>query len=402
MLKQSILIVAAGPLQMPLIEAARLRGLRIVAVDANPAAPGMRMANAAFAIPLDEYDAILDVAERQRVAAVASLCTDFAVRATAHVAERLHLPGLSVAAACNATDKRRMRRRFAIAGAPSAPFREVHDADSAVAAARELGYPVALKAPRSAGSRGVFRIGCDRQMRERFPDARSYEFTGALLVESWMEGPEVSVEGCCFEGEVHVAQITDKLVYRGDSPVEAGHTQGSRLSATAQRDIRICTAEGIRALEMDNCGFHAEIKVCSEGARIVEIAARLGGDRIATHLTPLSTGIDLVSAILDIALGKPPAMEPKWHRGSAIRYFDAGRCGVLASVSGLEDIPAMPGFELLVAGSDRGRPLQPGYPIPAIQSSLDRYGYAIFSGADATEAAARADRAAHLTFEFAS
>ena len=398
----SILIVAAGPLQMPLIQAAKRQDLRIVAVDADPAAPGLQVADAAHVIALDDLDAILEVAERARVAAVSSLCTDFAVRAVAHVAGRLHLPGITCEAAGNATDKRRMRRRFAQAGAPSIPFREVDEVDSAIAAARDLGYPVALKTPRSAGSRGIFRVDCDEQMRERFPAARRYETAGALLVESWMEGPEVSVEGCCFEGQVHIVQITDKLVYGGAFPVESGHTQGSRFPAAVQRSVRDCAVSGIRALQLDNCGFHAEIKVCADVPRIVEIAARLGGDRIATHLTPLSTGVDLVGAILDISLGRSPDVQPKWTRGSAIRYFNAGRCGVITAIRGLEDIPKMPGFELMVVGADGGKPLQPGFRVPAVQSSLDRYGYSIFSGSGAAEAADRADRAVQLTFEFAS
>src|SRR5207247_7818842 len=137
-----------------------------------------------------------------------------------------------------------------------------------------------------------------------------------------------------------------------------GHTQGWRLPVDGQRDIHACAMAGIRALAMDNCGFHAEIKVCAGGPRLIEIAARLGGDRIATHLTPLSTGVDLVGAILDISLGRSPDVQPKWTRGSAIRYFNAGRCGVITAIRGLEDIPKMPGFELMVAGADRGKPLQ--------------------------------------------
>jgi biotin carboxylase len=397
-MNQSILIVAAGPLQMPVFEAARKRGLRIVSVDANPAAPGFGLADSVHVVHLDNYDAIRKIAGQERVTAVTSLCTDFAVCAAAYVAERLGLPGLDFEAARNSTDKRRMRRRFAMAGAPSVPFREISDLESAMAAAQELGYPVALKAPLSAGSRGVFRIDSDGEMRERLPAARRYEPCGALLVESWVEGPEVSVEGCCFEGDIHIVQLTDKLVYAGASPVEAGHTQGSRLPPDVQQSIHQCAVAGIRALGMDNCGFHAEIKVCPDGPRIIEIAARLGGDRIATHLTPLSTGVDLVGAILNIALGKAPDIEPRWRRGAAIRYFNAERSGTLTAVGGLDGIPEMPGFELL----DGGATLRPGFRILPIRSSLDRYGYAVFSGADAGEAATRASRAVNIEFEFAS
>ena len=89
-----------------------------------------------------------------------------------------------------------------------------------------------------------------------------------------MEGPEVSVEGCCFGGQVHVVQITDKLVYADASPVESGHTQASRFPSAVQRSIHDCAVSGIRAQQLDNCGFHAEIKVCPGGPRMVEIAAQ--------------------------------------------------------------------------------------------------------------------------------
>jgi biotin carboxylase len=398
----TILIVAAGPLQIPLFTEARRQGLRIVAVDASPSAPGIAMADSGHVLPLDDYAGVGRIAAAAQVTAVSSLCTDFAVRAAAHVAEQLNLPGPTFRAACDATDKRRMRRRFESAGAPSIPFREVGDPDSALQAAGEFGYPVALKAPRSAGSRGVFRVESGDELRALFPQAQSYEPHGSLLVESWIEGPEVSVEGCCAGGRIHLVQITDKLLYPGASPVEAGHTQGSRLPAPVQEAIRDCAAAGIRALEMDHCGFHAEIKVGPAGPRIIEIAARLGGDRIATDLTPLSTGVDLVRAVLDIALGRTPDVSPKWIRGAAIRYFDARRSGTLSGVRGLSDIPAMPGFERLAAGPENGPPLEPGFRAPAIRSSLDRYGYVIFSGDDAGQAAGRAERAAALEFEFAA
>src|SRR5207249_10787118 len=112
-----------------LFRSAKSQGLRIAAVDGNPGAPGLQIADSPHVLPLDDYDAIRHVAERERVAAVTSLCTDFAVRATAYVAGSLGLPGLAFDAAHNATDKRRMRRRFAVTGAPSIPSQEVFDAE---------------------------------------------------------------------------------------------------------------------------------------------------------------------------------------------------------------------------------------------------------------------------------
>ena len=90
------------------------------------------------------------------------------------------------------------------------------------------------------------------------------------------------------------------------------------------------------------------------------------------------------------------------HVGAAIRYFNAKRSGTIMAIRGLSDIPKMRGFELLVAGTEGGELLRPGFRVPRIQSSLDRYGYAIFSGDDASQAAARAEHAARVEFEFSA
>jgi biotin carboxylase len=130
-----------------------------------------------------------------------------------------------------------------------------------------------------------------------------------------------------------------------------------------------------------------------KGPRIIEIGARLGGDRIATHLTPLSTGVDLVRAVIDIALGRGPDLKIRLDRGSAIRYFHAPPGGVITEIGSLDEIRAMPGLELLFPESERDGPPGPGFKIPEIRSSLDRYGHVIFSGPTRQEASARAEAA---------
>jgi len=183
-----------------------------------------------------------------------------------------------------------------------------------------------------------------------------------------------------------------RLRHRATARAESAALRGRVIEACA------VLAADLRAGRPAADALDAAAGVCAELAPAV-VAARLGGDRIATHLTPLSTGVDLVAAILNISLGKPPDVQPRWHCGAAIRYFNAERSGAITAVRGLDDIPKMPGFELLVAGPEGGAPLRPGFRIPTIQSSLDRYGYALFSGADANEAAARADRAVNVEFE---
>jgi len=389
----TLLIVAAGPLQVPAIQEAAARGLRTVAVDANPHAPGMALADAAYPVDIFDVRAVAAIARRENITGIMTLCTDAPVRTVATVASILGLPALSVAAAINATDKRLMRSALSAAAVPIPGFREITTIDEALGAAEKFGYPLALKVPCSSGSRGVYQINNPAELADFFQRARNLRPRGSLLVEQWMQGPEVSVEGVCCGTIPHVVQITDKLLFEGAFPVEAGHSQPSRLSPAIVAAIRRVTEAGVRALGLSDCAFHAELKVTADGPKIVEIGARLGGDRITTHLTPLSTGVNLVQSAILIALGEAPNLTPRFSRGSAIRYFHAPAPGVIAQIDGLDAIERLPGLELLYAASERDGCLAPGFVIPEIRSSLDRYGHVVFSGNNADEACERAGRA---------
>jgi biotin carboxylase len=307
----------------------------------------MRIADAAYAVDIMDSEAVINLARRESVVGVTSICTDFAVRTVAAVGRVLALPAISPEGAKRATDKRAMRRALHSAGVPSPQFAEVADLNAAVLEAHRIGYPVALKIPCSAGSRGIYRVANEAEMGFYFQDARLHEAHQTLLIEEWLAGPEVSVEGVCVGTRSYVVQITDKLLFPGPYPVEAGHTQPSAQQHDVVAAIEDATKRAVEALCLENCGFHAELIIASRGACVVEVAARLGGDHISTDLTHLSTGIDLVGAVLDIALGLDPDLTPKRQQGSAIRYFAPPVAGELLSVSGLDELPRARRFPLL-------------------------------------------------------
>lgn len=389
----TILILAAGPLQVPAIRCARDLGLRTVVVDSNPNAAGMLLADRAYTADILDANAVAGIASQEDISGILTLCTDAPVRTVAAVGTRLGLPVLAPEAAKCATDKRLMRHAFAVHDAPSPRFVQVASIGDGLIAAAHISYPVALKIALSSGSRGVYRVPDERQLRQFWVAARGYQPDGDLLIEEWLDGPEISVEGVCWRETVSVIQVTDKSVFPGPFPVESGHTQPSQFLPLRSADINQAVTAGIHALGLDQCGFHAELKMTRKGPRIIEIGARLGGDRIATHLTPLSTGVDLVRAVIDIALGRRPDLQIRFNRGSAVRYLHTSPGAVIAEIASLDEIRSMPGLELLFPESERDGPLRPGSRIPEIRSSLDRYGHVIFSGATREEAAARADAA---------
>ena len=152
--------------------------------------------------------------------------------------------------------------------------------------------------------------------------------------------------------------------------MELGHNQPSCFSATDVETLKAAAVAGVRALGVNNCACHAEAKLMNGKAYLMEVGARLGGDFISTELTHLSTGIDMVAAAIDVALGVEPDLSAKEEpKGVCIRYF-CPKPGKLVSISNTEVLnnPHVYLWEIYPKEGDV---------IPAVTSSLCRSGHVI-------------------------
>ncbi|MGC4118191.1 MAG: ATP-grasp domain-containing protein [Myxococcales bacterium] len=362
-------------------------GLRVVGLDRNLNAPALLHADQAHQVDTHDVQGIIETARRERAAGIVTLCTDLPVRGVAAASRELGLCAVSVEAAEAATHKGKMREAFACGGAPIPRFSRVRSLAEARDAADRIGLPVILKPPASSGSRGIFKVARNDQVAAGYKHASSIAGSDEILVEEFVEGPEVSVETLSFRGEHRIITITDKRTTGDPFWVESGHVEPSRLSQGDQDAIRQATLAGLNALGIDNSAGHVEIRVGRDGPRIMEIGSRLGGDFITTELVPRSTGVDMVEAIIRIALGEQPDWQPKFGRGAAIRYV-LGKPGIVRSVEGEEAARGTPGVVRLEID------VKPGDHVSAVTSSLERPGFVIAEGASAAEAEGRAAAAA--------
>ena len=207
----------------------------------------------------------------------------------------------------------------------------------------------------------------------------------SVMIEQFVEGPEFSVEIIVWNGQVNVLQVTDKKTTEAPYFVELGHSQPSAFEDSIVESVKRAAVMGVKALRVNNCACHAEVKVQDGRAYIMEIGARLGGDFISTELTHLSTGIDMVAAAIDVALGIEPYLEPVAEpQGVAIRYFTP-EPGVVRAIEGVELLhrPDVYDSEIYVKPGDRVR---------EVKSSLDRSGHVIVTAATARGAIEKAER----------
>lgn len=406
-----IFILGASALQIPMIRAAKERGLYVYVLDYDSAAAGIPLADEFLCISTIDSRAVLEAARKYKPDYVMTSTSDMPVRTVAWVSEQLGMQcDISYEDALCATDKNHMRRRMKECGVPIPKFYAAYSAEDFIGKSRIFKDRFVAKPADNAASRGVVLVDTKRNpsvsyLRKIYDYVHSFSRGGVVMVEEYMEGPEVSVETFTVNRETHIITITDKMVTDLPYFVETGHTEGSRLPEIEQADIRRVALKAVKAINVINGPCHVEIKATAKGAKLVEIAARMGGDHITSDLVPLSTGVDMTACSLAAVIGDPVDLEPKRSQGAAIRFLymqDAADTSVdsstriITSIEGIETASSMPGVTNVQLYSRVGDEAVP------LKSSNDRLGHVIAVGADADEAAARADaalEAIRITYE---
>lgn len=347
-MNKKLMILGASILQLPAIEKARKLGLDTIVVDMNPNAIGFDVPGVQKeVISTIDIPAILEAAKRHQIDGIMTLATDMPMRAVAAVATEMNLVGIDADTALKATNKAEMRKALQAGGVPIPKFFKVENKDEYLEAVKQFSVPFIVKPADSSGSRGIFEvidITDEKLIDEAYEYCHPYSKVGDVVVEEYMSGPEVSVETLSVDGVCHVIQITDKLTTGAPHYVEMGHSQPTRHSKEIAERIAEVAKVANKAIGIKNGPSHTEIIVTSEGPKIVELGARLGGDNITTHLIPLSTGVNMVECCIKIALGEKPDIEAKWNKGSAIRYFKQ-HAGVVKSIEGIEKAEKIKGIQ---------------------------------------------------------
>lgn len=382
-MNKKLMILGASILQLPAIEKARELGLNTIVVDMNPNAIGFNVEGVQKeVISTIDIPAILEAAKKYKIDGIMTLATDMPMRAVAAVSTEMNLVGIDADTALKATNKAEMRKALQLGGVPIPKYFKVTNKCEYLNAAKQFNVPFIVKPADSSGSRGIFEvvdITDEDLVNKAYEYCHPYSRSGDVVVEEYMNGPEVSVETLSVDGVCHVIQITDKLTTGVPFFVEMGHNQPSLLTNEIKERIAFTAIEAIKAIGIKNGPAHTEIIVTKEGPKIVELGARLGGDNITTHLVPLSTGINMVECSIKIALGEKPNLEKQFDKGSAIRYLKTEN-GVISRITGIKQAEKINGIKQISIVHDIGSTVE------EIKSSIDRIGFVISQNETALDA----------------
>lgn len=384
-----LFIIGASVLQLPAIKRAKELGYYVAVADYDPAAVGIAYANEYFNVSTIDEQGIYEAAKKFGADGIMTLATDMPMRSVAYACKKLGLIGISYDTAVKTTDKEAMIQAFEAAGVEHPWYHVVGSPEDALRIVHKVSYPCIVKPTDNSGSRGVTLAHTPEELLTAIVYSANNGRGGKVIVQEYMQGPEVSVEIIVHKGTPHVLQVTDKITSGAPHFVETGHTQPSRLASEDLEAICDLACRAIHSVGLTDGPAHVEIILTENGPKMVEMGARMGGGCITTHLVPLSTGIDMIKATIDCALGIEPDIVPKHEKGSAIRFF-LPTPGVIQSIQNIDVAQNAAGVKELTFTKTIGDTTA------HLTSGANRLGYVIVQANSATEAAQLCEQAHNI------
>jgi biotin carboxylase len=280
-------------------------------------------------------------------------------------AEAAHMLGIpfhppAAVRACN--NKHLARGLFQAAGLPVPAFFRVPLTETVDAAASRAPYPCVLKPLNLSASRGVIRANNLDEFAAAFGRIKALLHKGTdqyLQVEAYIPGREFAVEGIVTRGEPRILAIFDKPdPLEGPFFEETIYVTSSRENQAAQQQMRDAVDRAVRALGLYHGPFHAELRFNTEGAWMLEVAARpIGG--LCSKTLQFGDGMPLEELLLRHAIGEDVSALNLSDSAAGVMMIPIPRAGIYEGVTGLEHARAVEGIDDLIVTAKLGQTLVP-------------------------------------------
>lgn len=389
------------------VEAARQIGVELTVASEQPST--LAAANPAGLLTLDfeqperAADAVRVFAQQYPINGVVGVDDRTALVAAA-IATKLKLNGNPVHAAIAASDKYLQRQLLARATVPIPRFvlRELDEDPATIA--KSIAYPCVLKPVRLSASRGVIRAdnpqsfaSAHARLRAILADPETAAACGdrarQYLIEEFIPGYEVAVEGLVVNRRLHVLAVFDKPdPLDGPFFEETIYVTPSQVPTGLQKAITDCADRAVRALGITEGAIHAELRYNERGPWLIELAARPIGGRCSAVLR-FGTGVTLEEIIVRHALGMPIPSLQRERQAAGVMMIPIPGAGTLQEVRGVAQAKGVPLVEDVQITAHPGERL-----VPFPEGS--RYPGFIFARGETPAMVEAALRDAHRRLEF--
>ncbi len=316
--------------------------------ETNEHHPVLKYARNVLSFETNDLPSLTEFLKRQheilKFDGVITIC-DYYVETAAAIADALDLPQAYSKNVAIARRKHLVRQALDNAGIPNPKHAIAKSLDEAKTAAADIGYPLIAK-PSDLGSSAFVRLVQNEQelteacepILGNTRNFRDQERDPVVILEEYLQGQEVSVECCSFDGKTNFIGITDKSLTGDPYFIEDGHMFPADLSDQTAEQLKEFTKDVLAAIGYENGVTHTEVKLTENGPRLIEVNPRPAGNYIV-ELIEHVTGIDLMKCHIDLALGHAPDLQ-KYPRAqsAAIKFVVPQKAGQLVDIKGYDSL----------------------------------------------------------------
>jgi biotin carboxylase len=392
---KKILIIGAGTEQVEAIKAAKAMGHYVISTDMNLQAPGIRYADKAYEISTTDARGNIEIARKESIDGVMTVCSETAVPTVAKVAEELGLPSFSRDTALKATDKEAMRKSlegFNIRVSPNVITDKLHRAEEFI---QTQEGPWILKPTDNSGQRGTSIIRDKHKLAPAFELAVKSSRAKKVLIDRFIQGPEIHVTILVIEKKVRFLALSDRITLDDSNfGIAVRHLGPSETDPSMESEIKQMCEDSVKAIGLENGVATCEIIIEHNIPYLMEIAVRVPGGylrEVAAHLS----GIDIIKTTIWNALGEQRSYsdcitEPVYPAVS-VKFISALnlQAGLkkIERIDNLKEIQNRKGITLCRFHFDKV------FTVPDLISSVGRFGVIIAVGETRKEAADHTEKA---------
>ncbi len=337
-MKTKALILGGGVWQLDIIKKAKLMGFHVIVADISSSSPGKDIADEFLCIDTNDKEGLLMYAKEKSVKIVIGEQTDRVVPIAAYLNEQLSLnAGIKPEIAKRFTDKFLMHEVLKENGIRVHEYQKISTIQEAKLFGEKYGYPLIIKPISSQSSLGVFKIDSPDQLGEHLAQTMKYSDDGCVLVEQFVRGTELTVEGISIDSIAYPLAVSEKEHFKYNECVAK-----KIIYPPAYNDVQIAGISGyiktvVETLGLVNGIFHAELKYFNGEAFLLEVAARGGGHKIASIIAPFVSGVDIYECFIKSVNKEKVNIPVGINRSAMLGFFDL-KPGRVKKINGLEEI----------------------------------------------------------------
>lgn len=299
------LVVAGGMPQITLINQLRERGVETVLVDGSATPVARNFPDKFFQINIFDIEGVKEIAIKENVDFLITVCADQVLLVVAQIAEELGLPWyIDYKTAKLVSDKMLMKKVFVENGIPTSKYVVMDDFD--VERTKSLHFPLIVKPVDAYSSKGVKKVLNEEELTIAFDEAKNVGRSKNVIVEEFFEGEEISVDLFVEDGKAHVLLVSnsDKVkdedhfaIFRGRCPVHA--------SEKLKKEIARVSQEIVNAFNIKNAPMLVQMLTNGKEVTVLEFCARTGG-AMKWLLIQHACGVDVIKSVIDLTMGEKP------------------------------------------------------------------------------------------------